>query len=151
MSRVTTARNNRLKSYDVDCVKKKKRNNDYDACRASSEEVWSFPSSEILVGRMLMRERDRRGEVANYLHVTRFIMLAPIARNTLRSFRGVIHRGVITNAYCGSAEAREPARPANFVVRERYHFAVSLPLSLSLSRLDFNFVPVSSFSRHAGK
>lgn len=94
----------------------------------------SFSSSEILVGRMLMRERDRRGgEVANYLHVTRFIMLAPIARNTLRSFRGVIHRGVITNAYCGSAEAREPARPANFVVRERYHFAVSLPPPLSPS------------------
>lgn len=66
----------------------------------------SFPASEILVGRMLMRERDGRDEVANCLHVTRFIMLAPIARNTLRSFRSVIHRGVITNAYCGSAEVR---------------------------------------------
>lgn len=56
------------------------------------------------------REKETEDEVANCLHVTRFIMLAPIARNTLRSFHGVIHRGVITNAYCGSAEARASGR-----------------------------------------
>lgn len=55
------------------------------------------------------RERETEDEVANCLHVTRFIMLAPIARNTLHSFHGVIHRGVITNVYCGSTEVRARA------------------------------------------
>jgi hypothetical protein len=55
------------------------------------------------------KARAREDEMTNCLRVTRFIMLAPIARNTLRSFRGVIHRGIIANAYCGSAEASELA------------------------------------------
>lgn len=97
------------------------------------------------------KERTAEDEVANCLHVTRFIMLAPIARNTLRSFHGVIHRGVITNAYCGSAEARasEQARGPQISWYTRYIVRryLSSSLSLPLSRLDFNFVPVSSASR----
>jgi len=104
-----------------------------------------------------MRKRDRgekeiEDEVANRLHVTRFIMLAPIACNTLRSFHGVIHRGVITNAYCGSAETRarasEPAARKFRGTRAISFCGISLPLSLFLSlSLSLCLVSISILSQ----
>lgn len=93
--------------------------------------------------------------MANCLHVTRFIMLAPIARNTLRSFHGVIHRGVITNAYCGSAETRASGRArgpqisccARDIVRRYLSSSLLSPPPPPLSR--FQFCPRLFSSRTA--
>lgn len=90
---------------------------------------------------------------ANCLYVTRFIMLAPIAHNTFHSFRGVIHRCVITNTYCGSAEARARAQIPQISCATRIDILsllVVFSLFLTLSS-QFQFRPCLFPSRSAGK